>query len=99
MRFYIDMYRLDFTNIEPNDQEQRILGNATFQPNRSPFNLTYVFNSWLVSGRSRTKCFPVQGGGFRVHFTGPMMVHGEYGGEEGKLVPTNGNHLYGYDCL
>ena len=99
MRFYIDMYRLDFTNIEPNDQGQRILGNATFEPGMSPFNLTYVFNSWLVSGRSRTKCFPVQAGGFRVRFTGPMMVHGEYGGEEGKLVPTNGNLLYGYDCL
>ena len=27
------------------------------------------------------------------------MAHGEYGGEEGKLVPTNGNLLYGYDYV
>ena len=40
MRFYIDMYGLDFTNIQPNDQEQRILGNATFEPSRSVFNFT-----------------------------------------------------------
>ena len=49
MRFYKDMYGLDFTSIEPNDQGQRILGNATFEPSRIPINLTYVFNSWLVS--------------------------------------------------
>ena len=75
LQFYKDMYGLDFTNIEPNDQGQRILGNATFEPGRSVFNLTYIFNSWLVSGRSRTKCFPAQAGGFRVRFSGPMMLH------------------------
>ena len=100
MQFYNDMYGLDFTNIEPNDQEQRILGNAIFEPFTSAFNSTYVFNSWLVSGRTRTKCFPASGGGFRVRFTGPMMLHGEYGGEEGKPVSTNGNRLfYGYDYV
>ena len=95
MQFYNNMYGLDFTNIEPNDQEQRILGNATFQPNRSPHNFTYVFNSWLVSGRTRTKCFPAEGGGFQVLFSGPMMLHGEYGGEEGKLAFTNEILVYG----
>ena len=44
MLFFRDTYGLDFTNIEPNDQGQRILDNATFEPGRSPFNLTYVFN-------------------------------------------------------
>ena len=50
MQFYKDMYGLDFTSIEPNDQGQRILGNATFEPHKSPYNYTFVFNSWLVSG-------------------------------------------------
>ena len=68
MRFYKDMYGLDFTSVEPDDQGRRILGNATFEPNRSVFNFTYVFNTWLVSGRSRTKCFPAEGGGFRYAF-------------------------------
>ena len=96
MRFYNDMYGLDFTSIEPNDQGQRILNNATFEPARSPFNVTYVFNSWLISGKSRTKCFPAQDGGFWVGFSGPMMLHGEYGGEEGKPVSTNQNLFYGH---
>ena len=85
MQFYKNMYGLVFTSIEPNDQGQRILGNATFVPGRSVFDLTYAFNSCLLSGRSRTKCFPAQGGGFRVCFSGPMMLHREYG-EEGKSV-------------
>ena len=54
---------------------------------------------WLVSGRSRTKCFSAQGGDFRVRFSGPVMLHGEYGGEEGKLVSRNENLLYGYDYV
>ena len=81
MHFYNDMYGLDFTSIEPNDQGQRSLGNATFEPGRSAINFTYVFNSWLVSGRSRSKCFPASGCGFQYAF------HQEYGGEEGKMVP------------
>ena len=96
IQFYKDMYGLDFTSVEPNDQGQRILNNATFEPGSSPFNLTYVFNSWLVSGRSRTKCFPAQAGGFRVRFTGPMMLHGEYGGEEGKPVSIDEDLVYGH---
>ena len=97
MRFYNDMYGLDFTNIEPDDQGRRILGNATFETNRSVFNFTYVFNNWLVSGRSRTKCFAAEGGGFRVRFSAPMMLRGEYGGEEGKLASET--LLYGYDYV
>ena len=100
MQFYNDMYGLDFTNIEPNDQERRVLENAIFEPFMSAFNSTFVFNSWLVSGQTKTKCFLVQTGGFRVRFTGPMMLHGKYGGEEGKPVSTNGNRLfYGYDYI
>ena len=99
MQFYKDTYGLDFTSVEPNDQGQRIWGNATFEPNRVVFNFTYVFNSWLVSGRSRTKCFPAEGGGFQVRFSGPMMLYGEYGGEEGKLVSTDEYLVYGHDYI
>ena len=96
MRFYKDMYGLDFTSIEPNEQRQRVLGNATFEPGMSPFNFTYVFNSWLVNGRTRTKCFPASDGGFWVRFSGSMMLHGEYGGEEGKPVSARQLLVYGH---
>ena len=99
MHFFKDMYELDFTSIEPNEQGQRILGNATFEPIRLVFNFTYVFNSWLVSGRTRTKCFPAANGGFQIRFTGPMMVRGDYGGEEGKPVSADENLVYGHDYV
>ena len=99
VQFFRDTYGLDFTNIEPNDQGQRNLDNATFEPGRSAINFTYVFNSWLVNGRSRTKCFPATGGGFRVRFSGSMMLHGEYGGEEGKLASTNEDIFYGHEYV
>ena len=81
MQFFRDTYGLDFTSIEPNELEQRILGNATMEPVMIPLNSTYVFNSWLVNGKTRTRCFPVADGGYHVRFTGTMMLHGEYGGE------------------
>ena len=86
MQFFSDTYGLDFTNIDPNEQGQRTLGNATMEPIMLPYNFTFVFNSWLVNGRARTRCFPVGYGGYHVRFTSPMMLHGEYGGEEGRLV-------------
>ena len=94
IQFFRDTYGLDFTNIEPNEQGQRILGNATFEPTMLPFNFTYVYNSWLVNGRSRTRCFPVGEGGFHVRFTGTMMLYGEYGGVEGALALGNDRLFY-----
>ena len=35
---------------------------------------------------SSSRCFPVGDGGYHVRFTGTMMLHGEYGGDEWKLV-------------
>ena len=89
MQFFRDTYGLDFTNIEPNEQGQRTLGNATFEPVMLPFNFTYVHNSWLVNGRAKTRCFPAGEGGFHIRFTGTMMLHGEYGGDEGALALEN----------
>ena len=85
IQFFRDTYGLDFTNVEQDEQGQRILGNATFQPVMFPYNNTFVFNSWLVNPRARTRCFRVGDGGFRVSFSGTVMLHGEYGGEEGRM--------------
>ena len=101
IQFFRNTYGLDFTNVEPDEQGQRILGNASFQPFVLPFNLTYVFNSWLVNGKTRTRCFRSRRGGFRVLFSGTAMLHGEYGGEEGRLAFANDavfcGHEYFYD--
>ena len=97
IQFFRDTYGLDFTNVEPDEQGQRILGNATFQPFVFPNNNTYVFNTWLVNPRARTRCFRAGDGGFQVSFSGTVMLHGEYGGEEGRLAFANEGLFYGRD--
>ena len=94
IQFFRDTYGLDFTNIESNEQGQKTLGNATFESVMLPFNFTCVYNSWLVNGRSKARCFPIGEGGFHVRFTGTMMLHGEYGGDEGALALENDRLFY-----
>ena len=96
IQFYRNTYGLDFVNVEPDEQGQRILGNATFVPVWFPTNNTYVFNSWLVNGKPRTRCFRAGDGGFQVVFSGTVMLHGEYGGEEGRLGFANESLFYGH---
>ena len=99
IQFFRNTYGLNFTNVQPDEQGQRILGNASFQPFVLPFNITYVFNSWLVNGRTRTRCFRSRRGGFRVLFSGTVMLHGEYGGEEGRLAFANDAIFYGREYV
>ena len=48
MGFYKDMYGLDFTSIQPDDQGRRILGNATLGTSRSVINFTKVQTGGLL---------------------------------------------------
>ena len=99
IQFFGNTYGLDFTNVEPNEQGQWILGNATFQPALLPTNDTYVFNSWLVNGKTRTRCFQSRKGGFQLSFYGTVRLHGEYGGEEGRLAFEEETAFYGHEYL
>ena len=89
-------FGLDFSNIEPNDEQQRFLGNARFRSTRGPYNFTIIDNHWLVSGNPRSRCFNVAFGGFGVNFSGEMVLHGIYGGEEGLRVSADAFVVYQY---
>ena len=97
--FFRDTYGLDFTDVEPDEQGQRILGNATFRTVLLPTNETYVYNSWLVNGKTRTRCFRSRKGGFQVEFSDTVMLHGEFGGEEGRLAFVDELVFYGHEYL
>lgn len=99
LQFYSNFYGLNFTGVEPDEYGQRVLGNATFRPVMSTFNSTFVFNRWLVRGKTDTRHYRVGDGGFEVRFSGPVMLHGEYGGEEGKPVSANEGLYYGHDYI
>ena len=99
IQFFRNTYGLDFTNVEPGEQGERVLGNATFHTVSFPTNETYVYNSWLVNGKTRTRCFRSRKGGFQIFFSDTVMLHGEYGGEEGRLAFGEETVFYGREYL
>ena len=40
--------------------------------------------NYIANGRTRSKCFLTREGGLTVSFSGEQMLHGAYGGEEGR---------------
>ena len=59
-------------------------------------NFTLVSNNWIATGRRRSKCFPVSSGSFQVTFNGTEMLHGVYGGEDGRPVNVGDSLVHGY---
>ena len=92
-------FGIDFSNVEPNEANQRILEYATFEPFATPFNGTIIANRWIVNGNTRSKCFPMSSGYFAINFNGTTMLHGLYGGEEGKQVSAGDFVDYGYFAI
>ena len=66
------------------------------QFNEFPVNFTAVGNSWIVNGNTKSSCFNIGGAGFEARFNGSMMLHGVYGGEEGKPVQGGETIVHGH---
>lgn len=96
MQHFNSQFGLDFSNIEPDDTNQRFLGNAAFGPYRVPFNETIVTNHWIVTGNRRSRCFPMSSGSWGVSFNGTTMLHGLHGGNAGRPVNAGDYLLYGH---
>ena len=84
IQYFKTQFGLDFSNAEPNERGQRFVGNASFEFNSVGVNFTAVANNWLVSGNTRSRCFNIGGAGFEAAFNATVMLHGVYGGEQGK---------------
>ena len=99
IRYFNRTFGLDFSNIEPDEQGQRVLGNATFRPVVFPYNATLVYNRWLVNGNSKSRCYKMGDGGFQVAFNGSVRLGGEFGGSEEKYGFAHESVLYGRDYI
>ena len=86
IEYFNTTFGLDFSESEPNQQGQRIFQNASFFPGRSPVAVTTKANRWLVTGNTKSRCFDVDLGWFATSFLGEQVLHGTYGGTEGKMV-------------
>ena len=92
-------FGIDFSNVEPNNANQRFLPTAIFSPNLNPINFTIVANRWIVSGNKRSRCFPMSIGFFAINFNATTMLHGVYGGEEGIPVSDGDTVIYGHMAI
>ena len=84
--YFNTTFGLDFSQSEPNQQGQRIFQNASFAAGQAPFTATTKANRWLVTGSTRSRCFNVRLGWFDVSLLGQQVLHGTYGGTEGRTV-------------
>ena len=96
IQYFKTQFGLDFSNAEPNERGQRFVGNASFEFNSVGVNFTAVANNWLVSGNTRSRCFNIGGAGFEAAFNATVMLHGVYGGEQGKPAFDGDTVTYGY---
>ena len=95
-QFFNERFGLDFSLSQPNEQGLRFFQNATFQPTRQPSGIVAIFNRWLLTGNTRSRCFNAALGGYFVSFNGEQTLRGTYGGEEGIQVTNNRALQYGY---
>ena len=86
IEYFNTTFGLDFSESEPNEQGQRIFQNASFSAGKVPITATTKANRWLVNGNTKSRCFDVRLGWFRTSFLGEQVLHGTYGGTEGRTV-------------
>ena len=97
LQFYSERFGLNFSLTEPNELGQRFFQNATLQSiSEVDRTIFAVFNRWLLTGNTRSKCFRTLLGGFLVTFSGQQILKGTYGGEEGIEVSNDRYLTYEY---
>ena len=96
IRHFNTQFGVDFSNIQPNDANQRFLRSAMFHSIMAPYNATAIANRWLVTGNRRSRCFRVGSGRLQVVFNDTTMLHGLYGGVDGRQVNAGDFLVYGY---
>ena len=88
IEYFNTTFGLDFSEYEPNQQGERIFQNTSFFACKSPFTATTKANRWLVNGNTKSRCFDVHFGWFRISFLGEQVLYGTYGGTEGRKVAS-----------
>ena len=94
LQFFSERFGLDFSLTQPDDLGQRFFQNATLLPFRPITGINAILSRWILTGNTRSKCFPVTIGGFRVIFSGEQILKGTYGGTEG--IGVTNNRVLGY---
>ena len=87
LEFYNTTYGLDFSSSPVDAAGRRHFENATLIPFEVPFNVPITHNRWVINGRKGVnRCFYMSEGGYNAVLTGEQILHGTYGGKDGRLV-------------
>ena len=96
--FFNDTFGLDFSTSPPTDQHELFYENAKFSPFMLSEDVSYTVtsNNWIRTGSTRSSCYRMYDGGASVTFLGEQILHGSYGGAEGKPVGPINTLVYGF---
>ena len=87
LEFYNTTYGLNFLSSPVDAAGRRQFENTTLIPFEVPFNVPVIHNRWIINGRKGVnRCFYMKEGGYNAVFNGEQMLHGTYGGKDGRLV-------------
>ena len=99
IQFFNNTYALDFSDSIPNEKNEYFIQNiAKMSPFILPLHIYAIINEnfWIRTGNTRSLCYHFRDGGFRVKFLANQMLHGSYGGTEGKPVGPFDGLFYGF---
>ena len=98
MKFYNETYGLDFSLSSPNEKNEYFYQNAKLSPFEMTDNVEYLVtvNNWIRTGSTRSNCYQIRDGGFRVTFSADQTLRGTYGGESGVVVGVTEPLFYGF---
>ena len=98
LKFFNESYGLDFSLSPPTDQNEYFYQNARLAPFRLGDDIDYqvTLNNWIQTGNTRSTCYRIRDGGFRVSFSDDQLLHGSYGGTGGKPAGVTNTLLYGF---
>ena len=101
VKFYNETYGLDFSNSPPNEQKEYFFENAKLSLFHFHEDNDYrlILSNWIQTGNTCTSYRDIHCGGYRVTFTGDQLLHGSYGGVEGKPAGVGNIIQYGYDMI
>ena len=101
MNFFNNTFGLNFSDLPPNQKNEFFLDNARMTPYILSPHVNFIFsdNLWLRTGNTRSSCYHAHAGGLQVNFLGDQILHGSYGGTEGKTVGPSDTVYYGFDII
>ena len=98
MKFFNETYCLDFSHSPPTDQNEYFYQSAIMRPARVSDDIDYLVtpNNWIQTGNTRSTCYRVHNGGFQVRFSDDQVLHGSYGGADGKPAGVTDFLVYAF---